>query len=168
MIVPLGPRTRQLNRTHDYGSGPENQLTHLASLHLFDGALPDPAGLERLSDPLGTAPVADRARAYLDANCAHCHNQEGYASSTALRLNIETTLPVDLGACRHPVAAGHANGGFLFDIVPGHPEQSIMVFRVQSNDPEIKMPQLPLTTSDPVGVDLITNWISGLSPVGCP
>jgi uncharacterized repeat protein (TIGR03806 family) len=167
VIVPLGPRTRQLNRTHDYGQGPENQIAHLAGLNLLDSAIPDPATLDKLADPAGNAPVEARARAYLDANCAHCHNDSGYASSTALRLNAETTTPIDLGVCRHPVAAGHANGGFLYDVVPGHPDMSILIFRMQSNDPQFKMPQLPLTTSDAFGVDLVSQWIAALPPANC-
>ena len=167
-IVPLGPRTRQLNRDHDYGAGPENQIAHFVKLGMFDGAVPDPAGLDHLSDPMGTDPVTVRARSYLDANCAHCHNVQGYASSTALRLNWETNVPIDLGVCRSPVAAGHAAGGFLYDVVPGDPASSILVYRMKSNDPEIKMPQLPLTTSDAFGVDLVSQWIAGLTPPGCP
>jgi uncharacterized repeat protein (TIGR03806 family) len=167
-IVPLGPRTRQVNRSHDYGKGPENQIDHFVALGLIDGAVPATATLDKLADPTSMAPVADRARAYLDANCAHCHNDSGYAASTALRLNVETTSLIDLGACRHPVAAGHANGGDEFDVVPGHPESSIMLFRMMSNDPQIKMPQLPLTTSDAFGVQLVSQWIAGLTPTGCP
>ncbi len=167
LIVPLGPRTRQLNRDYDYGNGPENQISHLFKLGLLDADPGPPAMLPALADPHGTATVEERARAYLDANCAHCHNESGYASSTALRLEAETTLPIDLGVCRHPVAAGMASGGFLYDVVPGKPDQSIMVFRMKSNDPQYKMPQLPLTTVDQFGVDLISQWIAGRTDPAC-
>ena len=167
LITPLGPRTRQMNRAHDYGNGPENQIAHIASLGLFDADPGDPAKLTALADPRGNAPASDHARAYLDANCAHCHNTHGYASSTNLQLNIETMNAIDLGVCRHPVAAGMASGGFLYDVNPGMPDQSIMVYRMKSNDPQIKMPQLPLTTVDQTGVDLVSQWIAGLSDPPC-
>ena len=161
-FVPLGPRTRQLNRTHDYGAGAENQLAHFAAAGMFDGALPDPATLEALVEPRGTASVEKRARSWLEANCAHCHNGDGYASSTDLELEADTATPIDFGACRHPVAAGNASGGLLYDIVPGQPDNSIMIHRMKSNAPQTKMPQLPLTTVDEFGVKLVTDWITGL------
>ena len=121
--VPLGPRTRQLNRTFDYGPGLENQLDHLAALGAFDRPLPPVATLDRLADPSGTDPLETRARSYLDANCAHCHSAGGAASSTSLRLNRETTLLIDLGICRSPNAAGPGAGQLLYDIVPGKPDE---------------------------------------------
>jgi uncharacterized repeat protein (TIGR03806 family) len=167
VLTSLGPRTRQLNRDHDYGAGAENQIAHLQKLGLFDVDPGPPAMLDALVDPRGTDTVEKRARSYLDANCAHCHNSGGYASSTNLQLNIETTNPIDLGICRHPVAAGPASGGFLFDVFPGQPNNSIMTYRMKSNDPQIKMPQLPLTTVDTFGADLITQWIAGRTDPAC-
>lgn len=38
-------------------------------------------------------PLADQARAYLDINCAHCHNPNGYARGTGLFLTY--TLPLE-------------------------------------------------------------------------
>jgi parallel beta-helix repeat protein len=165
--VPLGPRTRQLNRNFDYGSGAENQLTHLAGLGAFDVALPAPATLEKLSDPFGTDPLDARARSYLDANCAHCHSAGGAASSTSLRLNFENMVAIDLGICRPPNAAGPGSGQLLYDVVPGKPDESIVIFRMKSTAPEIKMPQLPTTTSDANGVSLISQWIASLSNPAC-
>ncbi|MFU8802888.1 MAG: hypothetical protein ACNA8W_03670 [Bradymonadaceae bacterium] len=49
----------------------------------------------------------------------------------------------------------------------GHPEESILVYRMKSNDTEIKMPELPLQTIDEFGVELISDWIAAMEPVGC-
>lgn len=171
-LWPIGPRTEQLNRLLDYGAGPENQITHLDRAGLLDtraagGALPAVSSLAALPDPFGSAPLPLRARSWLDANCAHCHNSRGYAASTALRLEMEITEPKDLGVCRPPVAAGDAAGGRCWDVVPGHPERSVMVFRIQSLLPKVKMPQLPLTTVDEAGLQLVSDWITGLPAVEC-
>src|SRR5207245_10478736 len=99
--------------------------------------------------------------------CAHRHNENCYASSTALRLESETQAPIDLGVCRHPVAAGMASGGFLYDVVPGRPDQSILVYRMKSSDPKTKMPQLPLVTVDQFGVALVSEWIANLAGGAC-
>jgi hypothetical protein len=47
--------------------------------------------------------------------------------------------------------------------VPGDPDASILVFRMASTDPELKMPELPTLTSDAEGTALIRDWIASLS-----
>jgi uncharacterized repeat protein (TIGR03806 family) len=171
VFQPLGPRTRQLNRDHDYGApgAPlvENQIDHLAALGLVSGTIPPPAERFTLSDPYGDAPLDDRARSYLDANCSHCHRPGGEAGSSALDLRQEITDPYALGTCRQPVAAGPGSGGHIYDVVPGSPDTSIMIFRVESTDPELKMPEVPTLTSDADGVALLHDWIAAMPPTGC-
>ena len=164
----IGPRTRQLDRDHDGGQGPVNQIDQLASLGLLDRAPEPSAERFHLVDPLGSAPVVDRARSYLDANCGHCHNPSATAQATGLRLDVETSDPSDLGLCRVPFSAGAGTGGRLYDVVPGHPEASILVFRISSTEPAIKMPEYPNRLSDPTGVALISQWITEMTPEGCP
>jgi parallel beta-helix repeat protein len=164
VAVPLGPRTRQLNRTFDYATGSENQLSHWAGLGMFSAPLPPLDGLEQLADPTSTSASLDvRARSYLEANCAHCHSATGFASSTSLRLGIETPVGIDLGICRNPNAAGPGSGQLDYDVVPGHPESSILVYRMRSTAPETKMPPIPSTTSDDVGASLLESWVSSLT-----
>lgn len=169
---PLGPRTRQLQRLHDYGgpAGPENEIDHLGALGLFDGPIPAAAmRTAALPDPYDTTgAVLPRARAYLEANCAHCHNPTSAAQSSGLVLTWETTAPIDLGVCRPPFSAGAGTGGRMQDIVPGMPDASIMMFRVTSTDPTVKMPQIPTQLVDTAGVDVLRQWIQGMTPAGCP
>ncbi|MFI5306058.1 MAG: SO2930 family diheme c-type cytochrome [Polyangiales bacterium] len=169
VFQPLGPRTRQLNRDHDYGTAsmadPENQIDHLQGLGWVDGDIPPASERFTLVDPYGDAPIEQRARSYLDANCSHCHRPGGEAGSTDLDLRAETKDPSLLGLCRTPVAAGPGSGGLLHDIVPGDPDASIMVFRMSSTVPKIKMPELPTQTSDADGVALIREWIASM-PAG--
>jgi uncharacterized repeat protein (TIGR03806 family) len=167
---PLGPRTRQLDRDYDYGAGPENQIDHFASLGWFDREPPAPR--VHLEDPLGTAPLFDRVRAYFDANCGHCHGEGGQAHSTRLHLAYEDTDPVtgnpsNWGICKFPTSAGAASGGFKYDIVPGAPEESIMVHRLESTDDTIQMPPILTKLSDPRGVELVREWIAGMPPRSC-
>src|SRR5207248_6283298 len=58
----LGGRTLELDRDHDYGKGPENQIDHLAKLSVFDVTPPPAASRVHLVDPFGTAPVFERVR----------------------------------------------------------------------------------------------------------
>jgi hypothetical protein len=73
-----------------------------------------------------------------------------------------------MGICKSPVAAGDGSGGRRADIVPGSPDESILIYRVESTDPEIKMPELPNLTPDDQGAELLRAWIESLSPQGCP
>ena len=68
--------------------------------------------------------------------------------------------------CRIPNAAGPGAGGRPVDIMPGHPEQSVMPFRIASTVPGIKMPEIPIQLVDQRGLDLITAWIAAM-PGSC-
>lgn len=159
---PLGPRTRQLNREHEYDGEPDNQIDYLDAHGWVTGDITPAAERFTLADPYGSAPIEQRARAYLDANCSHCHRPGGEAGSTALDLRAETLEPYSLGVCRAPVAAGPGSGGRHFDIVPGDPDASILVFRMESTDPELKMPELPTLTADSKGAELVRAWIAAM------
>lgn len=167
ILAPLGPRTRQLNRDNDYGKGPENQIDHLKSLGLLTGMIPAVAARPTLPDPFGKAPVGERARAYLEGNCAHCHRAGGGGGASGLDLGLEITDPLDLGICRVPSAAGPGSGGNTFDVLPGSPDKSIMIYRVESTDPQIKMPELPTSTVDKKGAALLREWIASMPPDAC-
>jgi hypothetical protein len=159
----LGVRTGEMNRTHDYGGGVvENQIDHLAALRLFATTPPPTSMLERFSDPFGSDPVEPRARAYLQANCAHCHRPGTARDSSGLVLRIENTDPVTLGVCRRPTAAD-GTCGLTYDIVPGHPEQSVMICRMQLTSSRSMMPPLGRTVAHTEGIDVVSQWIAGMT-----
>jgi hypothetical protein len=65
-----------------------------------------------------------------------------------------------LGECKLPIAAGQGTGGNKFSIVPGKPEESILVYRMTSIDPGAMMPELGRSLVHDEGVALIADWIS--------
>ena len=138
----------------------------MAGLAMFDQTPPAAGQRAALADPYGTAAVEPRARAWLEANCSHCHNPNGFASSTHLYLTTDVTTPVDLGVCRPPNAAGPGSGGRLYDVVPGHPELSVMTFRISATMAGLKMPPIPIQLVDQGGADVVAQWITGL-PGNC-
>ncbi len=167
--VPLGPRTNQLLAPLEGDQSQPPQLVDFAQRDMFDGELPDLEELDAMPDPRDEeVDLEKRTRSYLDANCAHCHSPGGRASSSNLHLEYHETNQNRLGICKTPVAAGPAAGGRSYDIVPGHPDESLMVYRMESTDPEVKMPELPITTVDEFGVDLVRQWIEAMEPEGCP
>lgn len=163
----LGVRTRQLHRMFDYGEGPVDQIDHLVELGVLEGEVPAAAERALLPPVDGPADLEARARSYLDANCAHCHQPGGGAGSSGLDLRFETDSPSSVGICKRPVAAGHANGGHRYDIFPGRPDESIVVFRMSSLEPEIKMPEIGTTTLHRRGIELVSEWIAAMELAPC-
>jgi uncharacterized repeat protein (TIGR03806 family) len=164
VTVPIGIAARHLNRDLDAGEGPVNQLTRLTGLGHLAGAPEDPADAPRAPvwDDPETGTLDQRARAWLDINCAHCHSQVGPARTSGLDLTPEQSDPRQYGVCKPPVAAGPGSGGRLYDIVPGQPDASILLFRLESVEPEIRMPELLRQTVDTGSLAVIREWISAL------
>lgn len=167
-VGPIGPRTRQLNLEVMLEGGSMNQLEWLASQGVFGSTvLPAPATLPALASPLGSAPLEERARAYLEANCAHCHMAGGAAYASGLYLTTDETSSESIGICKSPVAAGPGSGGLNYDIVPGNSEESILVYRMDSTEPEVKMPELGNLQIDHAGLEVIRAWIDAMPPDDC-
>jgi hypothetical protein len=47
----------------------------------------------------------------------------------------------------------------FYDVVAGHPEQSILVHRMESTEPKILMPELGRSLVHKEGLELIREWI---------
>ena len=148
-ITLIGPKARNLND----GA----QLAAWVKAGLLDRAPADAPRVPRFDDE--TAPVALRARAYLDVNCGHCHNPRGAASNSGLVLSWGETNPTALGIGKTPVAAGRGSGGRYFAIAPGDPDRSIMIYRLKSVEPGVAMPELGRATVHAEGVALLERWI---------
>lgn len=159
-VTPIGPKARNLNGDFAYHDGTRNQLGEWTSAGILADA-PDPAEAPRVPDWSDEeADLDQRARAWLDVNCAHCHRREGPASNSGLFLTWHEQDPVALGIMKRPVAAGRGSGGRLFDIAPGDPEGSILMLRVESTEPGIMMPELGRSLEDERAIDLLRRWIA--------
>jgi uncharacterized repeat protein (TIGR03806 family) len=161
-LLPIGPKARNLNGAYPYAEGAENQLAHWSRLGLLAGA-PKPLAAPRTArwdDP--AEPLEARARAYLDANCAHCHNPRAVASNSGLFLNLEEHRPAALGVGKGPVAAGRGSGGLRVGIDPGHPDASILAYRMASTEPGVMMPELGRSLTHEEGLALNRQYIAGM------
>jgi hypothetical protein len=107
-----------------------------------------------------------RARAWLEVNCAHCHNPIGSARTSGLDLRMAQTDPAKWGVGKSPVAAGKGSGGRRFDIVPGKPDESILMYRLESEDVGARMPNLARNRTYESGNALIRDWIASLNENG--
>ncbi len=160
ILMPIGPSARQLNGDITYADTRANQLTYWQQ-HGWLAGLPDMASVPKApvwNDP-ATGTLDARARAWLDINCAHCHRPDGPAATSGLNLRAAETSPTAMGILKTPVAAGRGSGGRQFDIVPGKPDESILLYRIESTDPGIMMPEVARKVTHQEGVALMREWI---------
>jgi uncharacterized repeat protein (TIGR03806 family) len=166
VLRPIGPKARNLNRDFAYPEGSQNQLVHWTNVGYLKGApAPDLAARMPVWNDPSTGTLEERAKAWLEINCAHCHNPAGPAKTSGLDLVAEQTDLYKRGFWKMPIAAGPGSGGRSYDIVPGRPEESILLYRIQSTDPRVMMPQLGHRLVDEEGVGLVRDWIASLTPV---
>ena len=165
VLLPIGPKARNLNKDYAYSSGTENQLEHWARVGYLRG-LPDASSRPRTAQWTDTRePVVERARAYLDNNCAHCHQPGGQAGYTGVDFRWSQTDISHMGLCKSPNSACEV-GALRYDLVPGHPEQSILIYRLESTAPKVSMPALGRDVVHTEGVQLLREWIASV-PGGC-
>ena len=157
----LGVKTRQLNRPFTYPSGViDNELRTWNHLGLFTPAFKDEelqkfTALAAAGDTRRS--LQDRARSYLDANCAQCHRPGGTVANFDARYDtplekqalIDGPVLIDQGIDRPRVISPH-------DIW-----RSIAYMRVDTTG-DIRMPPLARETIDQKGVQLLGEWINSL------
>ncbi|MEY2430247.1 MAG: hypothetical protein QOJ40_3132 [Verrucomicrobiota bacterium] len=157
----LGVKTRQLNRQFAFPTGvTDNELRAWNHTGLFEPGLEEaklreyPA-LARPDD--ATRTLEDRARSYLDANCAHCHRPGG----TIAGFDARYDTPLDRQAL--------INGPILIDegldnaraIAPNDIWRSIVYVRVNTLE-GLKMPPLAHEVLDGQSLALLRQWIESL------
>jgi uncharacterized repeat protein (TIGR03806 family) len=115
-------------------------------------------------DDAKTGSTEQRALSYLRINCGHCHRPTGSASNSGLFFDDRNGSLAELGIGKRPVAAGRGSGNLDFVIDPGHPERSILIYRLKSTDPGIAMPELGRATVHSEGAALLEQWIREMKP----
>ena len=155
-IIPIGPKSRNLNFEVIQNNKIINQIDYwiengLVEIHQPQQVVADWQNIKESLD--------DRARAYLDVNCGHCHMPGGSADTTGLYLTVNEKDIRKLGVNKPPVAAGRASGNLMYSIVPGKPDKSILLYRMKSQDPGIMMPESGRALAHSEGIRLIESWI---------
>ena len=155
----LGLNTRQLNGSNTYSATgvTDNQIRTFNRLGLFNPAF-DETGItnfEKLSALGNTnASFQDRARSYLDANCAQCHQPGGSG------ITFDARYDTPLGS------QNLINGGLKADgqamIVPRDIWRSVIHQRMDTTNTIIRMPPLARQLVDTNAVDVLEGWINSL------
>lgn len=128
--MPIGPKARNLKQP---------LLKDWHSIGLLDSK-PDPY-LQYVPDwEDQSKPIEERGRAYLDVNCAHCHNEKGIASAWGLDLEYNTP----------------------FENTGVSQKKYEILERMKSNWQDEKMPKIGTTLKHSEGITLIETYLNGL------
>lgn len=136
-MIPLGTTLKNLNREVTRNGSSINQLTHLQSvaiLNQFD--ITQASSMVNYKDENVT--LEERARAYFDINCAHCHNPTAWEASAEQDLDLRYEVSLNQTGIE-----GEAN--------------DINEFLTSG-----EMPLIGTTILDDEGVDLIIDFINSL------
>ncbi|MES2683109.1 MAG: PQQ-dependent sugar dehydrogenase [Pseudomonadota bacterium] len=159
--VPLGVRTAQLNRSRVYpftgGSITDNQLRAYNGVELFNRDIGAASQYVVQTNPTDTtAPLAARARSYLEVNCSQCHQPGG---PTGTDMDLRLTTPT---ASTRMVGVAPTGGDLGIAgaqrIRAGNKVQSLVWERMRRLDSN-RMPPIASHVVDEAGLALIGQWI---------
>lgn len=159
----LAFQTHQLNREHDYDGRVASQLDTFFHIGLCTPEIPlgERAVLANPHDP--DADLADRARAYLHTNCAHCHRMHA-GSSVLSQMQYDLPLENTMMVAQRP-SQGTFGIPAASVIAPGDPYRSVLLYRMAKVG-NGRMPHIGSQLVDPAGVALIEDWIASLPSTG--
>lgn len=151
----LGLTTRQLNRHQTYPQTGRraNQLRTLEAVGLVEGLPPEP----RPTHAGEEAPAGDRARTYLEVNCAMCHQPDGPVQ-TDIDLRLAAALD-DMHVCNEDPQAGDLDIDGAKIVDGAALETSLLYERMGRRDVH-GMPPLASLQVDEAGQALVGAWIT--------
>jgi len=162
---PIGIKARHLNRDVLLNDTTVNQLQYWASIGVLNDLPTDLSSID-------TAPnwkddshtLQNRAKAYLDINCSHCHSDGGSGALSGLRLEYwRKSIDYNHGVCN----SSHGWRGGGFDIWPGQGEVSSIPVRMRHTDPKDRMPPVGRSLVDEDAAQLMSDWIDTLPYQDC-
>jgi len=167
----LGVNTRQLNGTNTYPATgiADNQLRALNRLGMFYPAFDEAAiaGYEQLSSVTNpNAPLVQRARSYLDANCSQCHQPGG----TGITFDARYDTPLASQNISNYPAVFALGVDNAMIISPNDVWRSMIYARMDTVNPAVKMPNLARNLIDSNAVQTFAAWINsmGATPALAP
>ena len=155
----LGVTTLQMNKAHNYGGGVvANQLATLSHLGVFTKPLKKkPSQMKRIVDYRDKSKSLNlRARAYLHANCSHCHRKWGGGNA---EFQLLASLPLSETGT---IGVNPGQGKFKLNrpslLTAGSPSRSLISFRMKKLGLG-RMPHVASHMIDREAVKLIDQWI---------
>lgn len=160
ITIPIGPKPQNLNTDFNYGTTTGNQIEHWKTI----GYLGNDTPADRIRSAVDwtdtSKSLEDRARSYIDINCAHCHRTGGHCDYVNMRLNYSNTDLQLAGVCMTPLFS-NVPGSHV--ITSGNANDSELIYRINSTQESEMMPIIGRSVVHEEGVLLIREWVNSLS-----
>jgi uncharacterized repeat protein (TIGR03806 family) len=146
---PLAMKTSQLN----HGQQILNWQTRGWIAELPDLSQPTHKAIEDI-----TASLEEKARSYLDVQCATCHSPGGIAPGG---VDFRKKTPLDATNTVYVMDSNIYEGEMMFRIQPGSAQLSTLIYRMESTS-EYHMPLVGSRIPDALAIDALKQWINSL------
>lgn len=167
--IPIAIKPQNLNFALNYGSETKNQLQKWIDVGYLESGFNFPSAQNTVPNYMDTsAPLETRARAYFDANCAHCHDDKGHCDYRPMKFRFASTFnnQLNMGVC--------ADTEDIQDfpelnkiVAPRNTDGSMLFFRINTIDEAYRMPLHGRSVIHEEGVNLIREWINSLDASQC-
>jgi len=165
----LGLRTRNLNSDYTYPSTglTGNQLVSLSAIGILDqtitdGDTPDLLTHARIDDIQSS--LEDRARSYLDLNCAYCHQP---ATGNRAVFDARLSTPLSNQNYFSDLLNESLNIPNEAIVVPFDTAASVLYQRIHTTG-FFRMPPIAKNVIDQEGSNLIADWIMNIDTLDAP
>ncbi|MEM7370939.1 MAG: PQQ-dependent sugar dehydrogenase [Bacteroidota bacterium] len=160
----LGMNVAQMNSEYQYPQSGRSAHQLLTFKHLGILNFPDLIGVQfpqnyPLEDRSST--LEQRARSYLDANCAYCHQP---ANPNRAVFDARLGTPLEEQNLIYGQLTDALGIDSAYVIVPGDADRSVLYRRLSLANHEYAMPPLAKNLVDTEGAELVRAWIESLNP----
>lgn len=165
--IPIGIKPQNLNFEYDYGTAVKNQLTKWIEQGYLESSATLPTVENTTVNYNDTSkPLAVRARSYIDANCAHCHQTDRHCDYRPMRFAFSETGAANgltnLGVCVNTQDMQGFPAGLNKIVAPGNVNRSMLYYRLNTTNETYRMPLHGRTVIHDEALVLIGAWINSL------
>jgi uncharacterized repeat protein (TIGR03806 family) len=171
--IPIGIKPQNLNFNYNYGTSTRNQLTRWMQVGYLNSNFTLPSEENTTVDYRDLSKtISQRARSYVDINCAHCHTTDRHCDYRPMRFAYsETGLAngvgnSNMGACVETQDMQNFPSDLNTIVKPGSTERSMLFYRINTTNETYRMPLHGRTMIHDEGIELIEQWINSLQD--CP
>jgi uncharacterized repeat protein (TIGR03806 family) len=165
--IPIGIEPQHLNTNYNYGSTSKNQLTKWIEAGYLEDNFTFPTADNTTVNYNDTSKTIDqRARSYVDINCAHCHQSDRHCDYRPMRFAFNETNgnPTNMGACVQTMDMQDFPTALSKIVTPGNINRSMLYYRINTTNEGYRMPLHGRTIIHEEGVALMADWINSLQP----
>lgn len=165
--IPIGIKPQNLNFEYNYGTSTKNQLEKWVEQGYLESNFSLPTVENTTVNYNDTSKsLSLRARSYVDANCAHCHQTDRHCDYRPMRFAFSETGSANgltnMGVCVNTQDMQGFPAQLNKIVSPGNISKSMMYYRLNTTNEAYRMPLHGRSVIHDEGLLLIKNWINSL------